>query len=55
MAGTNETRPFFPKVLEDIAWLIFEEMNLGLSHILMMERTHGIDHFLDFLHGVYLI
>lgn len=47
----KETKPFIPKVLEDLAWLIFQELHPGLSDLLMWE----IDHFLDYLHGIYLI
>jgi hypothetical protein len=51
MTNMKETKPFIPKVLEDLAWLIFEELDPGLSDLLMWE----IDHFLDYLHGIYLI
>jgi len=54
MTETKETKPFFQIVLENLAQLIFEELDPGFD-LLMMERVHKIGCFLDYLHGVYLI
>jgi hypothetical protein len=55
MKVTEEMERFFPKVLEDLAQLIFEELDLGLSNLSMTERVREINCFLDYLHGVYII
>jgi hypothetical protein len=51
----RRTKPLLPKVLEDFARLIFEEIDYDLSNFLMSRRMGTMGDFIEFILLVYLL